>query len=139
MMTNFFPYQCKYVTKQLQDTIYKSTFIDFDFEVFETSVTPAKSRQCSYPLFYFMVSQILVHQINSEPIFYMGLKNLSFFAEIQGIYRAMLKYGSVDLLSHFTKVKCNSLTQFFCVVLVTQGIAAMGVKRTWASSTTEKN
>ena len=28
--------------------------------------------------------------------------------------------GSVDLLSHFTKVKCNSWTQFFCVVLVAQ-------------------
>ena len=47
--------------------------------------------------------------------------------------------GSVDLLSHFTKVKCDSLTKFFCVVLVTQGIPAMGVKRAWATSTMQKN
>ena len=37
-------------------------------------------------------------------------------------------YGSIDLLSHFTKVKCDSWTYFFCVVLVTQGIPATGVK-----------
>ena len=47
--------------------------------------------------------------------------------------------GSIDLLSHFTKVKCDSWTQFFCVVLVTQGILATGVKRAWATSTTQKN
>ena len=46
---------------------------------------------------------------------------------------------SVDLLSHFTKVRCNSLIQFFCVVLVTLGIPATGVKCAWATSTTQKN
>ena len=49
------------------------------------------------------------------------------------------KLGSVNLLSHFMKVKCVSWTWFFCVVLVTQGIPATGVKRTWATSTTQKN
>ena len=47
--------------------------------------------------------------------------------------------GSIDLLSHFTKVKCDSWTYFFCVVLVTQGIPATGVKRVWATSTTQNN
>ena len=37
--------------------------------------------------------------------------------------------GCVDLLSHFMKVKCDFWTYIFCVVLVTQGIPAMGVKR----------
>jgi hypothetical protein len=46
-----------------------------------------------------------------------------------------LDKGSVDLLSHFTKVKCDSLTWFFCVVLVMKGIPATGVKRAWATST----
>ena len=46
--------------------------------------------------------------------------------------------GSVDLLSHFTKVKCDSWTWFFCMVLVTQGIPATGVKRALATSTAQK-
>jgi hypothetical protein len=37
---------------------------------------------------------------------------------------------SIDLLSHFTKVKCDSWTWFFCVVLVTQEIPAT----LWGSS-----
>ena len=54
-------------------------------------------------------------------------------------YNVTSNIGSVDLLLHFTKVKCDSLTYFFCVVLFNQGIPAKGVKPAWATSTTQKN
>ena len=34
--------------------------------------------------------------------------------------KLLCNFGSVDLLLHFTKVKCNFWTQFFCMVLVAQ-------------------